>query len=287
MSEKVKIDLPRDLVIPTKLALSDEIEAEYKFLYAYIAHRVGTRGYMWHENKTLAEHLNKSIAAVERGLKALSQAKWIYIDNWVKKGSLYHASFRRVIWVYSDYLMALDKGGYGVARPLPYRTWKDRFVNALLDQAKIPYVLYFFPVLKQMGEMRVSFDPETNYLYRYFKSETNGWDLKRLTKQEADKAYEDLYSFYCAQHKKPNKQLKQEEQRETYEDFHSFQNYIRDRFVDRKFIEREGVFYTVNGIGMLMKINENEQAISLSSDDAIELWQYMFSNQEKIILEEK
>lgn len=286
MSEKVKIDLPRDLVIPTKLALSDEIEAEYKFLYAYISHRVGTRGYMWHENKTLAEHLNKHESSIKRGLQALSEAKWIYIDNWVKKGSLYHASFRRVIWVYSDYLMALDKGGYGVARPLPYRTWKDRFVNALLDQSKIPFVLYFFPVLQKMGDMKINFEPETHYLYSYAYI-GDKWETKRLSKQEADKAYEDLYSFYCAQHKKPNKQLKQEEQRETYEDFHSFQNFIRDRFVDRKLIEREGVFYTVNGIGMLMKINENEQAISLSSDDAIELWQYMFSNQEKIILEEK
>lgn len=281
MDTKAKIDLPRELVLPTKLALSDEIEAEYKFLYAYISYRCSTRGYMWYENKTLGEHLGKNERSIKRGLKALSEAKWIYIDNWVKKGSLYHASFRRVIWVYSDYLMALDKGGYGVARPLPFRTWKDRFVNALLDQSKISFVLYFFPVLKHMGEKKISFDPETNYLYTYTHVNKE-WKINKLTKHEADKAYEELYDFYCMQHKKPNKKIKEEQQRETYEDFNSFQNYVRDRFVDRVIIEKDNVSYTVNAIGMLMKINEDDQHISLSADEAIELWQFMFSNQEKL-----
>ncbi|MBU1658346.1 hypothetical protein KKG72_04750 [bacterium] len=278
-----KIDLPRDFVIPTNLALSSEIYADYKFLYAYISYRCSTRGYMWFENKTLATHLNKDINFIKRGLIALAEAKWIHIDNWVKKGSLYHGSFRRVIWVYSDYLVALDKGGYGAVRPLPFNTWKQRFTNALLDASAISLVLYFFPTMEYMGSLGISINPEDMYLFKYIKTEKEGYKIQNMNKAQADVAYKKLYDFYAAQHKKPNKKLTQEKYIKTIERFDEFQKFIREEFIDKTVVVRDDIKYTVNGLGLMMRINEDDQPITMDGDNAIELWQWMFANQDQII----
>lgn len=271
--------MPRELVLPTKLALSNEIEAEYKFLYAYISFRCSTRGYLWYENATLAEHMGKSTKSIERGLKALKDAKWIHIENRVKKGGLYHQEMRRVIWIYSDYLVALDKGGYGVAKPLPFRTWKTRFINAMLDNSKIPMVLYYFPTLEFMGSNRWYYEADTHKLYRFVGT---GKELRTesLDKAESDAAFEKIYEFYKSRHKD------QEPQKETFKqinDFKKFQDHIRENYIDKEIIKRDEKIYTINAIGMLMHYNTTASTPTpLNPDEALEMWQWMFQNQNEI-----
>lgn len=281
MAKKTTIDLPRELVIPTNLALCDVIPDEYKFLYAYISYRCGTRGYIWHENKTLSEHLNKNISSIKRGLAALSEAKWIYIDNWVKKGSLYHATMRRVIWIYSDYLVALNKGGYGSARPLPFRQWKERFLNAYMDQSKINLVLYFFPTMEKMGSFNMSYNPDTHKLYKYTKTKDK-WIVKDLSAAQAEKAYQDLYEFYCDQHNKPKKHLQEQQRREIFNDFKEFQNYIRQNYIDKSIINHKEHTYKINALGLLQKIDQDGLYVEISTDEAMEVWQHIFANQDQI-----
>jgi len=91
--EERKIDLPRELIIPTKLYLDKSLDTEYKFLYAYISYRASTRGYIWYQNETLAEHLGKSKTSIKRGLKALKESKWIHIENRVSIMRIYAVQF--------------------------------------------------------------------------------------------------------------------------------------------------------------------------------------------------
>ena len=279
-----KTDLPRDLVIPTKLALSEDIDDAYKFLFAYIAFRSSTRGYIWHENETLADALGKTTRSIERGIKALKDAKWIYVDNWVKKGSLYDRDYRKVIWVYTDYLKALDSGGYGAAKPLPFKTWRLRFINALGDQSAIPLVLYFFPISKFMaGTLNVNYDHEKKRLYRFIKNE-DGYKIEDMNKDQADDAWQKIYSYYCGcfkQQKKEQIPARSDSHRQEIQHFDQFQDYVRTNYVDKEIAERDGNRYTVNALGMLMEFDE-DSAQQLATDEAMEVWQWLYTNQEKI-----
>lgn len=278
--EERKIDLPRELIIPTKLYLDKSLDTEYKFLYAYISYRASTRGYIWYQNETLAEHLGKSKTSIKRGLKALKESKWIHIENRVKKGGLYHADLRRAIWIYSDYLVALDKGGYGVARPLAFSTWKKRFIAALLDSSKIPLVLYFFPTAQKMGELGAHYDANSKRLYSYMLNTDKKYETRKLNSKEAEKIYKELYSFYCSQHQE---QKTEKDKFETIEDFGHFQNYIREEYIDKKIALVNEKYVTVNALGMLMKYDDHQNMIQLDADMAIQLWQWLFTNQDKII----
>jgi len=276
---KKDIELPREMVIPTKLLLSKEIECEYKQLYMYISYRASTRGYIWYKNETLSEHLNKCISSVERGLKALKEAKWIHIENRVKKSSLYHQDMRRAIWIYSDYLVALDKGGYGVARPLAFTTWKKRFIAALLDQSKIPLVLYFFPTINKMGNMGIQYDANSKKLHAYILNSQKKWETRKIDSKEAEKVWQDLYKFYCEQHQS---QDNQKEDFTPIENFNVFQNFIREEYTDKTIAVVNDKKVTVNGMGLLMKIDERGNPIQLDTDTAIQLWQWLFVNQHEI-----
>ena len=278
--ENVKIELPRDMIIPTKLYLDKTIDPEYKFLYAYISYRASTRGYIWYQDETLAEHLKKGISSIKRGLKALKEAKWIKIENRVKKGPLYHQDLRRAIWIYSDYLVALDKGGYGVARPLAFSTWKKRFIAALLDSSKIPLILYFFPTAQKMGELGAHYDANSKRLYAYVLNTEKKYETRKLDSKEAEKIYKELYDFYCSQHQEQNTK---KDEFEMIEDFNQFQNFIRGSYIDKKIAIVNESYVTVNALGMLMKYDENENMIQLDTDTAIQLWQWLYTNQDKII----
>jgi hypothetical protein len=278
--ENEKIDLPRDLVLPTKLAFSKDIDADYKFLYAYISYRVSTRGYIWYQNDTLAKHVNKNISSVKRGLKALADAKWIKIENRVKKGSLYHQDLRRAIWIYSDYLVALDKGGYGVARPLAFTTWKKRFIAALLDSSKIPLILYFFPTAQKLGDLGAHYDANTKRLYAYVLNTDKKYETRKLDRNEAEKIYKELYAFYCSQHQEQNTN---KDEFEMIDNFSDFQQFIRKAYIDKKIAIVNEKYVTVNVLGMLMKYDENENMLQLDTDLAIQTWQWLFTNQDKII----
>ncbi|UCM99206.1 helix-turn-helix domain-containing protein [Sulfurimonas sp. SWIR-19] len=282
--ENQKIDLPRDLVIPTKLALSKEIEDEYKFLYMYISYRASTRGYIWYQNDTLANHLGKSLASIKRGLKALKEAKWIHIENRVKKGKLYHQDMRRVIWIYSDYLVALDKGGYGVARPLAFSTWKKRFIGALLDSSKIPLVLYFFPTVEKMGEMKINYDPQTKKLYAYVLNGANKWETRKLDRSEAEEAYKELYDFYSSQHTDEESQNAADDSKQfkKIDNFNAFQKFIREEYTDKTIAIINDKEIIINALGLLMVI-EDKEVKQLDTDLAIQTWQWLFVNQDEII----
>lgn len=280
------IHLPRDLVLPTKLAFSKDIDSDYKFLYAYISFRASTRGYIWYKNETLADHMGKSTRSIERGLKALAEAKWIKIENRVKKGSLYHQDMRRAIWIYSDYLVAQDKGGYGIARPLAFSTWKKRFIAALIDNSKIPLVMYFFPVMEEMGKYKLMYDPDTKHLFAYVVGSAAKYETRKLTSAEANEFYQKLYEFYCNQHQQENiKEEPVEEEKNHITDFSHFQNFIRGDYVDKTIAILEGKSVTVNGLGLLMKIDKNDNEIMLDTDTAIQLWQWLYLNQDQIIEE--
>jgi len=279
--EQIEINLPRDLVIPTKLAFSKDIDSDYKFLFAYISYRASTRGYIWYQNETLATHIGKSTRSVERGLKALADAKWIKIENRVKKGSLYHQDMRRAIWIYSDYLVALDKGGYGVARPLAFSTWKKRFIAALIDGKNIPLVMHFFPTANKMGDMGVTYDSNGKYLFSYILNSEKKYITRKLDAKEAEKTYKELYDFYCSLHKQSHE--KQSHEKNYITDFGGFQNFIREDYVDKTIAILEDKKVTVNGLGLLMKIDENDNTIQLDTDTAIQLWQWLYQNQDQII----
>ncbi|MBU1658334.1 hypothetical protein KKG72_04690 [bacterium] len=100
---------PEYLSIPTELALSKEIDDAYKFLYGYIKYKAGSRGFICYENDRLASSINKTTRAIERALKALQENEWIHIERHVKKGKLYDKYYHRVIWIYSDYLLAKEQ----------------------------------------------------------------------------------------------------------------------------------------------------------------------------------
>lgn len=265
----------------TKLALSSEIDADYKFLYAYISYRCSTRGYMWFQNETLADHMGKSTRAIERGLKKLSEKKYLYIEQRVKKGALYHQDMRRVIWIYSDYLLALDKGGYGVAKPLPFRRWKQRFINALLDQSKISMILYFFPTLEFMGTLNISYEANEHKLYKYSKF-NNEWKTEILTKVKADEAYEKIYNFYCDQHKEVKESEESDDLFKNIGGFNDLQAYIRTNYINKVIAKINGIEVTVNELGMLMMIQPDKSQTQLNVDNAMEVWQWLFSNQEQL-----
>ena len=278
--ENGNIDLPRDLILPTKLYLDKSIDLESKMIYAYISYRASTRGYIWYKNETLADHLGKNTRFIERALKALKEAKWIKIENRVKKGPLYHQDLRRAIWIYSDYLVALDKGGYGVARPLAFTTWKKRFIAALLDSSKIPLILYFFPTAQKMGDLGAHYDANSKRLYAYVLNTNKKYETRKLDSKEAEKIYKELYSFYCSQHQEQNTD---KDKFEMIDNFSDFQNFIRGSYIDKKIAIVNDKYVTVNALGMLMKYDENENMIQLDTDTAIQLWQWLFTNQEKII----
>lgn len=278
--ENGKIELPRDLIIPTKLYLNKNIDAEYKFLYAYISYRASTRGYIWYQNDTLAEHLNKNISSIKRGLKALADAKWLKIENRVKKGQLYHQDLRRAIWIYSDYLVALDKGGYGVARPLAFTTWKKRFIAALLDSSKIPLILYFFPTAQKLGDLGAHYDANSKRLYAYVLNTHKKYETRKLDGKESEKIYKELYEFYCAQHQEQNIE---KDKFEMIDNFNDFQYFIRSSYIDKKIALVNEKYVTVNALGMLMKYDENENMLQLDTDLAIWTWQWLFTNQDQII----
>ena len=275
---------PRNLTIPSKLYFSKDIDSAHKFLYMYLSYRASTRGYIWYKNETLADNLGKEVTSIKRGLKALAEAKWIKIENRVKKGDLYHADLRRAIWIYSDYLVALDKGGYGVARPLEFRTWKKKFISALIDNTKIPQIMQFHPVVKKMGELEVYYDSNSKYLYAYTTDNHTTPDKKystrKLTAQESSEVYKKLYDHYCSLHQD------KENENETNEikDFNHFQSYIRSDYLDKTIIVLHGgVEVTVNALGMLMKINQDGKGVNLDADKAIEIWQWLFENQSMIL----
>jgi len=278
-----KIDLPRDLVIPTKLAFSKDIQDEYKFLYAYISYRASTRGYIWYQNATLADHLGKSERAIKRGLKALRDAKWIHIENRVKKSNMYHMDLNRAIWIYSDYLVALDKGGYGVARPLAFTTWKKRFISALLDASKIPLIMHFFPTAEKMGELGVNYDANSKQLYAYTLNSEKKYETRKLDSKEAERIYKTLYKFYCNQHENQIENTDSDKEFEVIQDFRKFQNFIREEYIDKIIVVADGVSATVNALGMLMKYDSDKNMIQLDTDTAIQLWQWLYTNQDKII----
>lgn len=278
---------PRDLVIPSKLYLSKDIDSAHKFLYMYISFRASTRGYIWYKNDTLAEHVGKEVTSIKRGLKALADAKWIKIENRVKKGSLYHQDMRRAIWIYSDYLVALDKGGYGVARPLAFSTWKKRFIAALIDNSKIPLVMYFFPTMEEMGKYKLMYDPDSMRLSSYVLGTQAKYETRVLNANEAREFYEKLYEFYCNQHKKSNEEIKQDKEVfQKIDDFGHFQSFMRADYVDKTIAIVDDQEVTVNGLGLLMKVDEFQNTIQLDTDTAIQLWQWLYVNQEKIIIEE-
>ncbi len=278
-----ELKLPRELVIPTKLLFNKEIECEYKQLYMYISYRASTRGYIWYQNDTLADHLGKSTRAIERALKSLSDAKWIKIENRVKKSDLYHQDMRRVIWIYSDYLVALDKGGYGVAKPLAFSTWKKKFIAALIDHTKIPQIMQFHPVVKKMGEMEIMYDVNSKSLFAYMTdyeaAPDKRYSTRKLTSTEASEAFKTLYDYYCSLH--PEKTEKKE--RNDITDFKNFQSYIRNDYIDRTIVIIDCKELTVNGLGLLMKIGKDGKEITLDADKAIEIWQWLFDNQNLIM----
>ena len=280
INEEEKVNLPRDLVIPTKLAFSKEIEDEYKFLYAYISFRASTRGYIWYQNETLAEHLGKSLSSIKRGLKALREAKWIKVENRVKKSDLHHQSMNRVIWVYADYLVALEKGGYGIARPLVFSTWKRRFINAIIDSSKIPMLMHFFPLMEKMGKMGINLNPTDKTLHAYTTNELQTYDTRIMTPAESDKAYKELYEFYESLHNK----LK--DYGESIIDFTKFQDHFRNKYIDVNITIDGGKQITVNAMGLLM-LHENSELRILKTDEATELWQWLFDNQQDLKIGEE
>lgn len=269
-----KIELPRDLVIPTKLAFSKDIPDEYKFLYMYISFRASTRGYIWYKNEVLAEHIDKHERSIKRGLKALADAKWIKIENRVKKGDLYHQDLRRAIWIYSDYLVALDKGGYGVARPLAFSTWKKRFVSALIDSSKIPLVMHFFPTAQKMGDMGVNYEAESKKLYAYQLNEQKKYETRQLNTNEVEQFYKELYEFYISQHKTtPAPDIK---------DFNDFQNHIMKEYIDKEIATVQEKVITINGLGMLMEIDKDNETKLIETSYSSQIWDWLFSHQNEI-----
>lgn len=284
-----KYGLPRTFNIPAKLSLDSSIPDEYKALYSYIEFRASARGYIWHENKTLALHLMKSESSIERGLRALQDANYIFIDKWVKKGKLYHQSFRKVIWIREDYDKKLALGSnYSISRPLPFSTWKKRFIEAILDSSKINNVLWFFPTHEYMGSLGVSFDASINHLFR-FKKKDLGYEVINMTASQAEETYNILYDFYCKQHQSDNPertaQVKDEDPKCQIDlSFKDLQNFIRSNYIDKTIlIDQSGTHLTVNVFGMLMRITQNGKEEKIDTDKALELWQWLFANQDKII----
>jgi len=278
--KKQDIQLPRTYTIPVELAHSTEIDNDYKFLYCYIEYRCSTRGYVWYQNDTLAEHIGKSLASIKRGLKALADAEWIKIENRVKKGRLYEQDHRRVIWIYSDYLRAKEVGhGYSKLRPLPFNKFKTRFINAMSDETKSNQILFFFPMLEFLGDMKVNIDPSDRTAYRY-KYNNGKWETSNLTKEQTKEVFEKLYDFYVNQHQQI-KQPQEPQARPVIQDFKKFQAHIRREYIDKVIFENENNKYSVNVLGYLT-IEENGNFNQLSSDAAIEVWQYLFTNQNKI-----
>ena len=107
MKKDILDALPRDMVIPAKLLFDSSIDNEYKTLYAYLNFRCGIRGYVWYTTKSLAEDLEKGVRSIERALSVLAENKLIKIEKYVKKtNKLYERNHNRVIWIYSDYLVA-------------------------------------------------------------------------------------------------------------------------------------------------------------------------------------
>ena len=200
-----EIDLPYDLVLPTKLALSKDIDSDHKFLYALIRFRCSTRGYIWHENKTLAKNMNKSTRSIERGLKALREAKWLHIEQRVKKDDLYEQDHRRVIWIYSEYLLAQDKNEpYIAVKPLSYSKWKTRVINAVADDSKSNLVLYFYEIMHYLGKKKMTISPSDKRIFHTISMEDD-WDSRpaSLTTQEINTVFNELYEYYKSLFIKP------------------------------------------------------------------------------------
>ena len=245
----------------------------------YISFRASTRGYIWHKSEVLAEHIGKNERSIKRGLKALAKAKWIKIENRVKKGDLYHQDLRRAIWIYSDYLVALDKGSYGVARPLKFSTWKKRFISALIDSSKIPLVMHFFPTAQKMGDMGINYEAENKRLYAYQLNEQKKYETRQLNANEVEQFYKELYEFYVSQHKStPAPEIK---------DFKDFQDHIIKEYIDKEIATVQEKVITINGLGMLMEIDKDNKAKLIETSYSSQIWDWLFSHQDKIIRNSK
>ena len=109
-----------------------------------------------------------------------------------------------------------------------------------------------------------------------------GWETSKLSKAQADSSYEAIYNFIVNKHKDIKPDVKIKDEFTNIGEFNDLQSYIRENYTDKPIANINGKTITVNIIGMLMVLKNDGTTSQLSPDNAMEVWQWLFSNQTQI-----